>query len=120
VTWTEQSAGSTGANDAPDLLPARLPLPKFANEDEEAEYWGTHSIAEIWDQLEPVPSFKLPPSQVRQIRERYLRRKQTAAALLDPAQLAAAKRIARRKSISYQTQLRRWIAEGIRRESRRR
>ena len=120
ATWTEQSAADTGANDLPDLPPARLPLPKFANEDEEAEYWGTHSIAEIWDQLEPVRPFKLPPSQVRQIRERHLRRKQAAAALLDPTQLAAAKRIAKRKSIPYETQLLLWIAEGIRRDSRRR
>ena len=103
-----------------NLRPAKLPVPEFASEDEEARYWETHSSAEIWDQLEPVRPFKLPPSQVRQIRERYLRRKQAAAALLSPAQLAAAKRIARRKSIGYETQVLLWIAEGIRRESGRR
>jgi hypothetical protein len=34
-------------------------------------------------------------------------------------QIAAAKKIAARKSVGYPTQLRMWIAEGIRRESKR-
>ncbi len=29
-------------------------IPHFRNEAEEAEYWSTHSLAKIWDQLEPV------------------------------------------------------------------
>ena len=38
---------------------------------------------------------------------------------LVPEQIAAARKIAAAKSVGYQTQLRMWIAEGIRRESRR-
>jgi hypothetical protein len=38
---------------------------------------------------------------------------------LGPEQIAAAKKIAAAKSVGYQTQLRMWIAEGIRREARR-
>jgi hypothetical protein len=118
ATLTRKSAVSIIDGRMRDLPPAKLPLPKFANEEEEARYWETHSVAEIWDQLKPVRPFKLPPSQVRQIRERYLRRKLAASLLLDPAQLAAAKRIARRKSVPYENLLRLWVAEGIRRESR--
>ncbi len=101
------------------LKPATT-IPDFANDEEAAEFFETHDTSQIWDQLTPVRPFKLLPSQVRQIRERYLRRKQAASQLLNPAQLAAAKRIAKRKSIPYETQVHLWIAEGIRRESRRR
>jgi hypothetical protein len=38
---------------------------------------------------------------------------------LAPEQIVAAKRVAAAKSVGYQTQLRMWIAEGIRREARR-
>jgi hypothetical protein len=38
---------------------------------------------------------------------------------LAPEQIAAAKQIAEAKSVGYQTQLRMWIAEGIRREAKR-
>jgi hypothetical protein len=38
---------------------------------------------------------------------------------LAPEQIAAAKHIAAAKSVGYQTQLRMWIAEGIRREAKR-
>ena len=38
---------------------------------------------------------------------------------LAPEQIAAAKHIAVAKSVGYQTQLRMWIAEGIRREAKR-
>ncbi len=37
-----------------------------------------------------------------------------------PEQIIAAKKIAAAKSVGYQTQLRIWIAEGIRREGKRR
>ena len=53
------------------------------------------------------------------MRERYERRKAAISLRLEPEQFAKAKRIARRKSIGYQTQLRLWIAEGIRREAKR-
>ena len=109
---------SIAASDMPRMPEAKLPLPKFASEEEEAQYWETHSSAAIWDQLPPARPVRLSPTLSKTIRERYLRRKQAATALLDPDQLAAAKRIAKRKSIAYETQIRLWIAEGIRRDSR--
>ena len=102
----------------PRMPEAKLPLPKFATEEAEARYWETHSVADIWEKLPPARPIKLSPALSKAIRERHLRRKQAAALLLNPAQLAAAKRIAKRKSIPYETQVRHWIAEGIRRESR--
>lgn len=29
-------------------------IPRFKSEREEAEFWATHSLADIWDQLDPV------------------------------------------------------------------
>ena len=102
----------------PRMPEAKLPLPRFANEQEEARYWETHSIAAIWDKLPPARSVKLSPALSKSIRERH--KQATASVPLDTKEVAAAKRIAKRKSIAYEALLRLWIAEGIRRESRRR
>ena len=104
----------------PRMPEAKLPLPKFASEDEEARYWETHSVAGIWDKLPRAKPFKLSPALSKAIRERYLRRKQAISLRLESAQIAQAKKIARHKSIGYQTQLRLWIGEGIRREQKQR
>lgn len=32
-------------------------IPKFKSEKEEAEFWDTHSISKIWNQLEEVSLF---------------------------------------------------------------
>jgi predicted DNA binding CopG/RHH family protein len=52
----------------------------------------------------------------RKIRDRHARAKSPISLRLAPEQIAAAKHIAAAKSVGYQTQLRMWIAEGIRRE----
>ncbi len=37
-------------------------IPEFASEDEEAEFWRTHTFSEaFWDQMPPVPDELLPP-----------------------------------------------------------
>jgi hypothetical protein len=46
------------------------------------------------------------------------RRLQNLSIKLDPAQIQALRRIATMKSIPYQTLIRQWLAEGIRREMR--
>ena len=98
---------------------AKLPLPKFANEEEEVRYWETHSAAEVWDKLPAVKSVKLASSLGQSIRERWASRKAAVSIRLEREQIEKAKRIAARKSIGYQTQLRLWIANGIRREGKR-
>lgn len=102
-----------------ELPEAEWPLPDFADDEAAARYFETHSLATIWDKLESVPALKLPLAQSRKIRERHVRRKTAISIRLQPDQITAAKKIADRKSIGYQTQLRLWIAEGIDRESRR-
>jgi hypothetical protein len=81
---------------------ARLPLPKFASE-EETRYWETHSAAAIWEKLPRGKSVKLLPSLSSALRERQAPRKAAVSVRLDREQLEKAKEIAARKSIDYRT-----------------
>jgi predicted DNA binding CopG/RHH family protein len=56
----------------------------------------------------------------KSIQERRAQAKSPISIRLVPEQIEAAKKIAATKPVPYQTQLRMWIAEGIRREAKRR
>jgi len=101
------------------LPPAKQPLSKFKSDQETAEYFDKHSVAGIWDQLAEERPVKLSPALMKRIRDRHAAAKSPISLRLDPGQIVAAKRIAAAKSVGYQTQLRMWIAEGIRREAKR-
>jgi hypothetical protein len=101
------------------LTPAKTPLPRFRSDSEAADYFQTHSVSGVWDQLpeaKPAPASK---ALERSIRERHAAAKAPISIRLASEQIAAAKKIAAAKSVGYQTQLRMWIAEGIKREARR-
>ena len=101
------------------LPPAITPLPKFRSDKEAARYFETHSVADVWDQLPKSKLGKPFAALAESIRVRHARAKSPISIRLVPEQIAAAKKIAAAKSVGYQTQLRMWIAEGIRRESKR-
>jgi predicted DNA binding CopG/RHH family protein len=98
------------------LSPAKSPLPKFRSDQEAAEYFDSHSVSSVWDRLPEAPQPKLSPALAAKIRARHAQAKSPISLRLAPEQIAAAKHIAAAKSVGYQTQLRMWIAEGIRRE----
>jgi predicted DNA binding CopG/RHH family protein len=98
---------------------AKAPLPKFKTEQDEAEYFDKHSVADLWDQLPKAKAIKLSAALAARIRDRRARTKSPISIRLEPEQIEAAKHIAAAKSVAYQTQLRMWIAEGIRREGKR-
>ena len=100
------------------LPPAKEPLPEFGSDKEAAEYFQTHSVAEVWNQLLESEPAKASKALQESIRERHVRAKSPISIRLDREQIAAAKKIASTKSVGYQTQLRMWIAEGIRREAK--
>jgi predicted DNA binding CopG/RHH family protein len=101
-------------------LPSAKPrLPKFRSDKEAAEYFEKHSVADAWDQLPVSKQAKPSAALAKSIRERHAAAKSPISIRLGPEQIAAAKRIAGAKSVGYQTQLRMWIAEGIRREAKR-
>lgn len=97
---------------------AKSPLPKMQSDQEAAEYFESHSVAGVWDRLTEAPQAKPSPALARKIRDRHARAKSPISLRLAPEQIAAAKRIAAAKSVGYQTQLRMWIAEAIRREAK--
>ena len=78
-----------------------------------------HSVAGVWDQLPATPQAKPLPALAKKIRDRHARAKSPISLRLAPEQIAATKHIAAAKSVGYQTQLRMWVAEGIRREAKR-
>lgn len=91
----------------------------FQSNQDTAEYFASHSVASVWDQLPDASQVKLSPALAEKIRDRHTRAKSPISLRLAPEQIAAAKHIAAAKSVGYQTQLRMWIAEGIRREAKR-
>ncbi len=101
------------------LAAATLPLPKFQSDQQAAEYFEKHSAASVWDRLAETSEAKPAPALAKKIRERHARAKSPISIRLAPEQIVATKRIAAAKSVGYQTRLRMWIAEGVRREARR-
>jgi predicted DNA binding CopG/RHH family protein len=98
--------------------PAKSPLPKIQSDQEAAEYFESHSVAGVWNQLPEAAPAKVSRVLARKIRDRHASVKSPISLRLAPDQIAAAKHIAAAKSVGYQTQLRMWIAEGIRREAK--
>ena len=113
------SAASSMSMKKKRLSPSKLPIPKFKSDREAAEYFESHSVANVWDQLAEAPQARPLPALAKKIRDRRAQAKSPISIRLAPEQIAAAKKIAAAKSVGYQTQLRMWIAEGLRREAKR-
>jgi len=58
-----------------DLSPAKSPLPRFRSDREAAEYFETHSVARVWDQLPEAPQAKPAVALDRKIRDCHVRAK---------------------------------------------
>lgn len=101
------------------LTPAKAPLPRFRSDEEEADYFQAHSVTNVRSQLPEADPAKVSKALEKSIRQRHVAAKSPISIRLDPEQIAAAKKIAAAKSVGYQTQLRMWIAEGIKRERKR-
>jgi len=98
------------------MLVKKHKLPHFKSE-EEANFWNTHSITDYLDQLEEVNDvFVLAPALARKIRERSARNKMISIRLAE-WELKKSKEIAHKKNVPYQTLMRSWIDQGIRREA---
>lgn len=88
-------------------------IPDFKSEKEEAEFWDTHNSLDYLESDEPV-RLELDPGLAAKIRERSKTKRITLRLRL--SQIEDAKKIAREKDIPYQTLMRSWIAQGIKRE----
>ncbi|MGH7909068.1 MAG: CopG family antitoxin [Thermodesulfobacteriota bacterium] len=80
-------------------------IPKFKSDQEAAQFWDTHSLAEFNDNLELVKEnvFVKPEKQVMTIR-------------VDKKLANAMKAIAREKGINYSTLARMWLIERVKKE----
>ncbi len=80
-----------------------------------AEYYDKHGV--LGEIIESPVGFALEEELRAQILEgRRTRRLQNISIKLDPAQIQALKKIATMKSVPYQTLIRQWLAEAIRKE----
>ncbi len=78
-------------------------IPEFSSEQEESEFWDTHSATEFWDETTPVDV------QFRDVRPR----KTLISLRLDEATIARLKAIAHGRGIGYQTLIRMWLLERL-------
>lgn len=85
-------------------------IPEFKNEDEEAEFWGSHSLGnELLAEMEPVPEEgddELPPARTPPCHVEI-------AIKWESDQLDRIKRLAAKKHVTYQAHIKRWAAERL-------
>jgi predicted DNA binding CopG/RHH family protein len=84
-------------------------IPKFKNEDEEREFWATHSTADYIDSFEPVgfDLSELKPST------------KTISLRLPQSIIDQLKRLANKKDVPYQSLLKIFLSEKIQEENMR-
>jgi hypothetical protein len=83
--------------------------------EDSAEYYERHGV--LGELEDGTVEFALDEELRRQILTGLrTRRLQNVSIKLDPAQIQALRKIATMKSIPYQTLIRQWLAEGIRKE----
>ncbi len=92
----------------------RPTIPKFKDDREAADFWAARDSTPYLRDLREIP-VKVSPALRRHWAERG-ELKKPVTLRLEPGQIEAAKCVARRKSIPYQTLLRMWIAEGLAKE----
>ncbi len=93
-------------------MKARQKIPTFRSDRAAADYWAKHDSATYAKDL-PAVVVKASPALRRRIAARA---KKPVTLRLEEGQIAAAKRVAERRSIPYQTLLRMWIAERLAKE----
>jgi len=92
-------------------------IPKFVNEDQEAKWWASREGRAFLRRNPTKPSHEKQGSPL--VNELNQARTVQIALRLPGSDLAAAREIAGRKGIGYQTLLKMLVHEGLRREARR-
>lgn len=83
-------------------------MPKFKNEDEEREFWATHDLTDYLDQFEPI---ELDLSELRPSTKSITIR-------LPESLLAALKTLAHKRDVPYQSLMKIFLAERVKKEYR--
>ena len=90
----------------------RRKIPAFRSDREAAHYWARHDSAAYAKDL-PRVAVKASPALRRRIAARA---KKPVTLRLEKGQILAAKQVAERMSVPYQTLLRMWIGERLAKE----
>lgn len=86
-------------------------IPTFANEQEEAEFWATHSLgADMLERMQPIPPGELPPPCPRT---------KPVAIRFDADVLRRLQALAQKKGKGYQTLLKEFVLERLYEEEKR-
>jgi len=81
-------------------------IPKFANDQEEAEFWDTHDSSQLLDDTDPIDVMFVDARP----------NKKLISFRLDPAAIDRLRTVAKRKGIGYQTLMRMWVMERLNQE----
>jgi len=81
-------------------------IPKFKNEDKEREFWATHDLTDYLDQFRPI---ELDLSELKPSTKSVTIR-------LPESLLAALKKLANKKDVPYQSLMKIFLAERIKKE----
>lgn len=89
-------------------------VPKFKSEEEEACFWDKNDSTKYFDQFKPA-EVKLSPALKEQVNlKREIKKPITLR--MDPNQINIIKEIAAEKGLPYQTLIRMWITERVKKE----
>lgn len=114
ITSRDACEGSEG------MKKKTLVMPKFANEEQEADWWASRSGREFVKQKSAGTRKKEDtPKGSRLVGQLNRARSVQIALRLPEPDLAKARELATRKGIGYQTLLKMLVHEGLRREARR-
>ncbi len=92
-------------------------VPKFKSEEEESRFWDTHSPLDYPDEFADVEEpFEFAPALLKKVAGRQKERKHSLTLRMGQSQIDLAKVIAQYKGLGYQTLMRVWVIEGIRKE----
>ncbi len=86
-------------------------LPAFRTDEEERAFWETHRPGDYVGTLSPERV-----RVARRIRERVRERKKNLTLRMEPSRVREIKAVARELGVPYQTLMRMWIVERLRRE----
>jgi hypothetical protein len=86
-------------------------IPRFEDEDEEHEFWSTHSLGQpLLDQMGPVDDGSLPPPRART---------RPVAVRFDDDTIGRLRQVAKLKGKGYQTLLKEFVVERLYEEEKR-
>ncbi len=89
----------------------RRRLPAFSSDEAERAFWETRRPGDYVEQMKPT---RVQVS--RRLREHVRERKQNLTLRMEPSRVREIKAVAHEKGLPYQTLMRMWIVERLRRE----